>query len=194
MDLQVHNKDFSGYGSSKNMPRKAKGQNNTTTNQMYSNKGRSVVTHVKTNKKTQDNYSQHKQYTYPSWSTFSEERPVRKSSFSQNSGNYSYYQTQSNYAKNSKTSYIPSYSSDKYSSWSTQNTTGSDSDSNMTSELKGFKIMQNGKVVHNETHDEVETVANMDQFFMEDLPNEKFASSLMTIGPNSKEISLPSFA
>ncbi len=57
----------------------------------------------------------------------------------------------------------------------------SDSDSSGRSELSGFKVVLNGQTIHDETEDE-------SPYYIE-----KFASSELTVGPNAKNISLPSF-
>jgi len=65
----------------------------------------------------------------------------------------------------------------------------------MSSELNGFKIIQSGKTVHDETEDDfLESPTDFKGKRRPDAENVKFAASLMTIGPNAKEISLPSFA
>jgi hypothetical protein len=75
--------------------------------------------------------------------------------------------------------------------------TASDSDSKdayIQSELYGFKIVQNGRVIHDETQEDVDLFESDDEWPMTATSNEKFAASVLTIGPNEKEISLPSFA
>jgi len=75
--------------------------------------------------------------------------------------------------------------------------TASDSDSNgahIQSELYGFKIMQNGRTIHDETEEDVDLFESDDEWPMTTTSNEKFAASVLTIGPNAQEISLPSFA
>jgi len=75
--------------------------------------------------------------------------------------------------------------------------TASDSDSkeaHIQSELYGFKIIQNGHVIHDETVEDVDLFESDDEWPMTATSNEKFAASVLTIGPNAKEISLPSFA
>jgi len=74
--------------------------------------------------------------------------------------------------------------------------TASDSDSKgyIQSELYGFKIMQNGRMIHDETEEDVDLFESDDEWPMTATSSEKFAASVLTIGPNEKEISLPSFA
>jgi len=75
--------------------------------------------------------------------------------------------------------------------------TASDSDHNggyIQSELYGFKIMQNGRTIHDETEEDVDLFESDDEWPMTAVSNEKFAASVLTIGPDAKEISLPSFA
>jgi len=78
--------------------------------------------------------------------------------------------------------------------------TASDSDSNNgcnQSELYGFKIVQNARTIHDEIEEDVdlfESDNDNEWPMMGSTSNEKFAASELTIGPNAKEISLPSFA
>jgi len=67
-----------------------------------------------------------------------------------------------------------------------KSTTTSDSDSSAHSDLSGFKIVHDGKVIHDETEDEVENLFNYGD-------GNKYASSVLTVGPNAQSISLPSF-
>jgi len=96
-----------------------------------------------------------------------------------------------------KGSYVKS--SPEKLSWSAYASTASDSDSNgshISSELSGFKIIQSGKTVHDETEDDfLEPPTDFKGKRRADGDEDvKFAASLMTIGPSAKEISLPSFA
>jgi len=75
--------------------------------------------------------------------------------------------------------------------------TASDSDSSSnnsssSSELNGFRIIHEGKVVHNEIEEELDSPCKIG-LKVED-SYEKFASSVLVIGPNVQEISIPSFA
>lgn len=75
--------------------------------------------------------------------------------------------------------------------------TASESDSNShTSELNGFKIVHKGKVIHDETEEEIESPTDFYGRSLYRLEPEsmKFAASILVIGPNAKEISLPTFA
>jgi len=82
-------------------------------------------------------------------------------------------------------------------SWSAYASTASESDSNgshISSELSGFKIIHSGKIVHDETEDDIlESPTDFKGKRRPDVEDVKFAASMMTIGPNAKEISLPSF-
>jgi len=76
-------------------------------------------------------------------------------------------------------------------SWIAYASTASESDNNShISELNGFRIVQNGNVVHDETEEDFDSQNEFNPKTNTD--NEKYASSVMVIGP--KEISLPSFA
>jgi hypothetical protein len=75
--------------------------------------------------------------------------------------------------------------------------TASDSDSKeayIQSELYGFKIVQSGRTIHDETGEDVDLFESDNEWPMTATNNEKFAASVLTIGPNVQEISLPSFA
>jgi len=63
------------------------------------------------------------------------------------------------------------------------------------SHLYGFRIVHDGKTLHDETQgDDVDTVLPLKQHEINDMrPQLKYASSLYNIGPNPKEIALPSF-
>jgi len=105
--------------------------------------------------------------------------------------------------KNDKNHQKMSSSSDK-NNWNSSlaSTSASDSDANSSnsstsSELSGFKIVQKGKVVHNEIEEELDSPSSYDSYAKIGLKLEdnceKFAASVLTTGPNVNEISLPSF-
>jgi hypothetical protein len=74
----------------------------------------------------------------------------------------------------------------------------SDSSSSHGSELSGFKIVHRGKVVHNEAEEEADLNDNNCTISCKNEEkrdsNGRFASSLLVVGPNVGEISIPSFA
>lgn len=77
--------------------------------------------------------------------------------------------------------------------------TASESDSNTShasSELNGFKIVHKGKVIHDETEEEIESPTDFYGRSLYRFEPEivKFAASCLVIGPNCQEISLPTFA
>ena len=76
--------------------------------------------------------------------------------------------------------------------------TASESDSSgshVSSELSGFKIVHSGRVLHDETEeDEIEVPTEFDMIWPIEVGTGKFASSVMVMGPNAQEISLPTFA
>lgn len=131
-------------------------------------------------------YGHHGAYNYPSWTVFDEQVPQRKGSYNQTQGKSS--STNYNAKYNMKSSGYNYPSAYEQAGWSTQTGTGSESDANVNNELAGFKISQGGKVIHNEAQSEI---------FGEDLDStvysNYFAASVLTIGPNSDNISLPSF-
>jgi hypothetical protein len=143
-------------------------------------------------------YHQPKGQSYPSWSVFSGNRSNQKvHGGNQGYGNYDGYQSQGNYAKGMKNGYVRGTQSDNYSR-STNPSSNSDGEGNdVFSELSGFTIVQNGMTIY---HEEDNTTANLIDggysFVAEDhqMTKVKYASSVMTIGPNAHEISLPSFA
>jgi len=77
------------------------------------------------------------------------------------------------------------YASPPHSKNSLSNST-SDSDSSARSDLSGFKIVYNGSIIHDESEDDY-------QNFDSSQEDTKYASSELTVGPNHKNISLPSF-
>jgi len=111
-------------------------------------------------------------------------------------GNYDGYQSsQGNYAKGMKNSYVRGTQSDNYSR-STNASSNSDGEGNdVFSELTGFTIVQNGKTIYHEEDTTASLIDGGYSFVAEDqVTKVKYASSVMTIGPNAHEISLPSFA
>ena len=82
------------------------------------------------------------------------------------------------------------------SNWICYASTASESDggSHASSELTGFRIVQSGGVVHDETEDDYDSLSESRSSSKSDESGVKFAASLMVIGPDVKEISLPSFA
>jgi len=82
-------------------------------------------------------------------------------------------------------------SSDK--SWIAYASTASSESDTHVSELNGFRIVQNGKIVHDEIEEDFDSAAQLRISHQANHNGEeKFAASTMMIGP--KEISLPSFA
>jgi len=126
---------------------------------------------------------------YSSWSVFDGNRSNKKSNYEQGYGKYNDQYELSNYAKGMKSSYNKAAYSDNHSR-STNASSNSDSE---ISELNGFKIMMNGTVLHDETTDDYESGFSTEPVFQSFPTMEKFASSLMTIGPKENETSLPSF-
>jgi hypothetical protein len=93
--------------------------------------------------------------------------------------------------------YCLNSSPDKFYSRSCYGSTASESDSSSShasSELNGFKIVHRGKIVHDETDEDVDSPSDLRIFLPLNSSNGKFASSEMVIGPIAKEISLPTFA
>jgi len=132
-------------------------------------------------------HHQSKGQSYPSWSVFSGNRSNQKV---QNGGygNFDGYQSQTNYAKGMKNSYVRATQSDNYSRSTNASSNSDGEECNVFSELTGFTIVQSGKTIY---HEEEDGYAFVDE---DQTPKVKFASSVMTIGPNAHEISLPSFA
>lgn len=187
MDQQVRSSK-----NSKNMNKKAKNHGSFNYTQHNQNKKRGPVcrelySHSPHHSQSPVHYHQPKGQNYPSWSVFSGNRPNQKV---QNGGygNYDGYQSQTNYAKGMKSSYLRGAQSDNHSR-STNASSNSDGEGcDVFSELTGFTIVQSGKTIY---HEEEEGGLFADD---EELPKVKFASSVMTIGPNAHGISLPSFA
>jgi hypothetical protein len=195
MDPQVQSRDYYGNSSSKNKSKKTYNQNNF-------NHGSYNYSHLNgpfprgpykkySNQFPQNSYGQHRPNNYPSWSDFDGSISNTKGNFGQSHGKFENQQNQLNYAKGLKALYTKGYLSDK-NSRSTNATTSSDSDSNSNvfSELSGFKIVQNGKTIHDETNEELDMPFNIDT---DPTSNDKFAASLLTIAPSAKKISIPMF-
>lgn len=191
MDLQVHNsRSQQGFM----VPRKPKAKKtNQHVNYVQSNFNKNVEAVPKKSHKQQYSqgsygYPQQKHAQYPSWEVFDSNRGKTRGNYSNGYNKYEDQYNQSYYAKNLNLNYRGS-SSEKAS----RSTGISDNDNGKTdiySDLAGFKIVQNGKIVYDETQ---EDFGLSDSESEEVLPT-KFASSLYTIGPNAKDISLPSFA
>mgnify|MGYP001097621408 CR=1 FL=1 len=73
-------------------------------------------------------------------------------------------------------------------------TAESDNCAQPASELTGFKIVQCGKVVHDEMGEEFDLFSDQEKNIDSSIDSLKFAASTLTIGPDVKTISLPSFA
>lgn len=92
------------------------------------------------------------------------------------------YPTKSGKNYNSNVGVAPKKSYNKNSSASS----GSDSDSSARSDFSGFKIVSNGSILVNEVEEESSYTT-----FVKD--EQKYAGSLMTMGPSANAISLPGF-
>jgi len=177
------------------MSKKTNNKNNMNYNNNFS-KGRGPQPRGNYNKsylQPQKGYNQQKSNAYPSWNVFNGSYSNNKDNYNQGFGKFEAQQNQYNYAKSLKTNYNKGSGSDKAS----RSTNASDNDdgygSSVFSELSGFKIMQNGRTIHNETKEEVDSFSNAESE-LEEVAKERFACSELTIGPNAKEISIPSFA
>jgi len=130
----------------------------------------------------QDNYKGRKRWNYS------------KNDYNQEYVNYNSHYDKNHdrrgYAKNGKY-----YSADKNSGYSNA-TTASDSDSNgsnQNQDLIGFKIVVNGKTLHDDNNEDFEGIFEADKEEEKHISKEKFASSVMTITPQLHNISIPSF-
>jgi len=101
-------------------------------------------------------------------------------------------------AKYENRNYNRGYYSDKNSK-STNATNTSDSDSNgsnQVSVLSGFKIVHNGRTLHDETYEDADTCFEIEEPILGLLchsSKSKFASSELTMAPSFKNISIPLF-
>jgi len=191
MDSLVRGKSNCGFSASKNnTQRKAKAQHKLTQiNKPLSREN------VKKNSTllSQANHHAHKNFnSQPSWSIFSSGSEKSKNSVYQHRADN--YQS---YAKNDNRNYNRGYYSEnpRFNSYkSTSDSDGNNSD--QFSELSGFKIVQNGETIHDDTYEDAR-----DDFEDEDavfgMPlissKDKFASSELTMMPNFKNISIPLF-
>ena len=78
--------------------------------------------------------------------------------------------------------------------WLAYASTADSDNAHVSSELNGFKIVHGGKVIHDETEEDFDSPTDFNFSPKVKTVYDKYASSVMTIGPNAKEISLPSFA
>jgi len=111
-----------------------------------------------------------------------------------NTQDYSYNSCK--YEKKTSRKMSPSYEKNTGNSFASTAASDSDSsssnNSSSSSELNGFKIVHEGKVVHNEIEEDPDSPYKIG-LKVEDT-YEKFAASVLVTGPNVKEISIPSFA
>jgi len=192
MDSQVLCRDNHGFmfprnnKSNKAVQNSKKNSNNKPTGSFP--KGNNVKNYQQPLPQT--SYNQYPGH-YPSWNVFDGSRPSAKSNFNQGLAKP---QNQSNYAKNFQLNYMKDSFSDKAS----RSTGTSDNDNGapgVFSELSGFKIVRNGRTIYAEADadEDFDLFSNADSE-SEDTQKPKFASSVFTIGPNSKTISVPMFA
>jgi len=117
--------------------------------------------------------------TYSHYYSRSQGQMVVKDGFGPNFGKFGKIQPQNNF-------------SDQYMKSNYASTADSDNNA-VFFELSGFKIVQNGKVLHNEVGEDFDSSDN-ETSWLGDIQIPKFAASTLTIGPNANDISLPSFA
>jgi len=179
MDLKALSKNNNTHAYSKGKPKKG--------NKFSKADPTSFHGHHSKNSQYVNNssYGHYNTYNYPAWTVFDEISASKKGSQYHNSGKSS--STNSN-SKNAKMNANYYSSASDYAGYSTQPGTGSENETNTNNELEGFKIVHNGNTIHNEAQDEI---------FSDDasttIYSQYFAASLLTIGPNSEKISLPSF-
>jgi len=108
-----------------------------------------------------------------------------------------YYNDSYNPCKYNRKYSAKSPSAYEKSAWNSPASTASDSDGNSShtssSELSGFRIVQEGKVLHNEIEEEVEFASDEKNSLKLEDNYEKFAASVMVTGPNVNKISIPTF-
>jgi len=179
MDPQVLSRGYNGSMFPKNNNNKTKKTANYSKNNKLngsSPKGTPTKNYMQP---PQNSYSQYRPSAYPSWNVFNGSRPGQ--SFAKFEGQH--------YAK----SYNLNYNSDK-AGRSTGASDNENGNSELISELSGFKIVQNAKTIHDETTEDTDVFSAGESDSEESQKPTKFASSMMTIGPNAKEISIPMFA
>jgi len=137
-------------------------------------------------------YNPSKSNHYNPWTVFNGNRSGNKPSHNQILEKFDMYQSQSHYAKMSKSGYNRGYYSDMNYNKSTNASSNEDNEAtDVFSELNGFTIVQNGKTIF---YEEDKCRAKTDEIIMSQLAQGKFASSLMMVGPSANEISIPVFA
>jgi len=196
MDSQVRGKGNRGFLASKN-----NSQKKMKSHQKFAQVNKPLSREdLKKNSNflSQTNYQAQKNFnSQPSWSIFSSgseksNNSVYKHRDSGRSDNQQFY------AKNDNRNYNRGYYSDKNPRFNNYAST-SDSDSYNSdpfSELSGFKVVQNGETLHDDTYEDTEQQFDdeVSDFGMALAPSkEKFASSELTMMPNFKAISIPLF-
>jgi len=195
MDLLVHRREQYSHKSVLKHPKRASYQSGS---EDYQNKAKNIKgakgqksrhSTAASHNTLYNEYYDSRSTNYPSWSVFDGNYNSKKINYDQGYGKYNDQYEQSNYAK-TKGGYNKGFFSDNNYSRSTNASSNSD---NEGPDFNGFKIMMNGKVLHDETTDDNELCFNTEPVFQSFPTTEKFASSVMTIGPKANEISLPSF-
>jgi hypothetical protein len=124
----------------------------------------------------------------------------------QNTQNKNKFNNKGHYSSNGD--YDMNYHSDKYAkgngsatkanlekkSYLAYASTADSDNAHISSELSGFKIVRGAHVIHDETEEDFDSPTDFNFSPKAKIVFDKYASSILTIGPNAKEISLPSFA
>jgi len=194
MGPQIYDLDIPQFVYLSQKPKKMAYKNNNGFPPMTSNKlhgpnprtNSNKPPHYSTNIYASQQYKQNTQIQSGNYSNTN--KSAKKFNPSQNFAKYENQYPINNYAKGNNMKGSPDkYNKIYYAS------TASESDSAAQSELAGFKIVVNGKTIHDETEEDYDLADDSDKNFDYGAGNGKFASSVMTIGPNAKDISLPTF-
>jgi hypothetical protein len=120
---------------------------------------------------------------------FNNNKSAKGSNFGQNAGKFENQYGMNKYMQGSGSKCSP-----EKGTRSGYASTASESDgSHTSSELSGFKIVHRGKIVHDETEEDFDSPTDLGMSCRFEEGNGKFAASGMVIGPNAKDISLPTF-
>jgi len=197
MDPNSINKGNKNHNSSQANNKRGKHNASNQTTGLNSSHGNLKQLKKPQNVHTSNHYDQPYVHNYPSWGVFNETRP-RKGSYNQVLPRTTSVYNSSIYSRNLKSSVAKGYLSANEKNFRSTNTTAasSDGENNVFQELSGFRIVHNGKVIHNEILDETPGAyfnAPVQPVYFGFTPKNNFASSEFTMGPNSKEISIPIF-
>jgi hypothetical protein len=129
--------------------------------------------------------------------SYQSQNPQNKNKFNQkpyhssNSNDYENNYHSDKYAKGNGSATKANLEKKSYLAYAS---TADSDNAHVSSELSGFKIVRGANVIHDETEEDFDSPTDFNFIPKSKIVFDKYASSVLTIGPNAKEISLPSFA